>query len=118
MNTKFFELTEADASLAYYLMSIVVARCSGKQTDPDTDKDWTGYQNVTVSIVRSSKGMPDAMENHNVVSNNVYEFTVAELALDAGEDNYNPKVAAIGKAVTKLAIRRCSSHFFLKVELD
>ena len=73
---------------------------------------------MTISIVRSSKGMPEAMEKHNVVSNNIFEFTVAELAMDAEDEDCNPKVSAIGRAVSKLAIRRCSSHFFLKVELD
>lgn len=116
-NIKFFELTEADATNAYYIMSIVADRCAGNQTDPDTDKDWTGYNNVTISIVRSSKGLPEAIENHNVVSNNVFVFTVRELAEDAVSDDCNPKVSAIGKAVTKLAIKRCSSHSFLKVEL-
>ncbi len=62
--------------------------------------------------------MPEAIHNHNVVSNNVFKFTVAELAAEADEKNTNPKVSAIGKAVSKLAIRRCNSHFFLKVELE
>ena len=117
-NIKFFELTDAEESLAYFLLSKITARCAGFDKDPDTGQDWKGFKNVTISIVRSSKGFPEAMDVHNVVSGNVYEFTVEELAKDAEDDDCNPKVMAIGKVVSKLAIRRCSSHFFLKVELD
>ncbi len=116
--TKYFELTEADAVNAYFIMSRVVDRCAGMEKDPDTGQDWTTYNDVTISIIRSTRSMPEARENHNVVSNNIFKFTVAELAEDASMDNTNPKVSAIGRAVSKLAIRRCSSHFFLKVDLE
>lgn len=116
--TKIFQLTDADAENAYYIMSFVVGRCAGIQEDPDTGEDWTKYKNVTVSIIRSTKDIEEALESHNVVSNNVFKFTVAELAEDAAQDHYNDKIFAIGAAVGKLPIRRCSSRFYLKVEVE
>lgn len=110
--THFFELTEPSSEMGYYIMYMIASRCAG-----ESDEDWSSYENATVSIVRSAMNMPEAMENHNVVSNYVFQFETLELADDINYGD-NPKVFAIGKAVSKLAIKRCRSHFFIKVELE
>lgn len=110
--TYFFELTEASPQMGYFVMYQIASRCAG-----EADEDWSCYENATVSIVRSAMNMPEAMKSHNVVSNYVFQFETLELADDINYGD-NPKVFAIGMAVSKLAIKRCSSHFFIKVELE
>ena len=112
--TKYFELTENDGVSTLMLLKFLADRCLGLAKDPDTEEDWTGYKNITFSIVRSAKNMPEAMNNHNVVSGYVYKFSVVEF----GGAAFSPKVTEMVEAVKKLPIRRCSSHFFLKVDLD
>lgn len=116
--TKYFELSEANPVNAYMIMQMVAARCAGKDIDPDSNQDWTSFEYCDVSIIRSSKGMPEAMDNHNIVSNLTFEFTVKELAEDFTSEDTNPKVEQLGHSVAKLPIRRVPSHFFLKVELS
>ena len=114
-DTKYFELLEPGSFQAYHIMSMVAGRCAGAQEDPDTNESWAKYENVDISIIRSSKPMPAAKENHNQVSDNLWEFTVEELAEDYSSDDTNPYVEQIGHAVAKLPIGRVSSHFFIKV---
>jgi hypothetical protein len=116
--TKYFKLTEANPINVYMIMQIVAARCAGKDKDPDSNHDYTSYEYCDISIIRSSKAMPEAMKNHNVVSNLTFEFSVQELAEDFTSENTNPKVEHLGHSVAKLPIRRAPSHFFLKVELS
>lgn len=78
--TKYFDLTEVDSFQAYRIISMIAGRCAGADIDPDTNESWTKYENADISIVRSSKPMPAAMDNHNQVSDNLWEFTVEELA--------------------------------------
>ena len=116
--TKYFELMEAEAFQAYGIMSMVAGRCAGEDVDPDTNESWEKYENVDISIIRSSKPMPAAKESHNQVSDNLWEFTVEELAQDYSSDDTNPYVEQIGHAVAKLPIGRVSSHFFIKVTVS
>lgn len=113
--TKYFELMEADSFQAYGIMAMVTGRCAGEEVDPDTKDSWAKYENVDIPIIRLSKSMPAAMDNHNQVSDNLWEFTVEELAEDYYSHGTNPYVEQIGRAVTKLPIGRVSSHFFMKV---
>ena len=115
---KYFELVEADSFQAYGIMSMIVGRCAGDQKDPDTNESWAKYENVDISIIRSSEPMPVAKDNHNQVSDNLWEFTVEELAKDYSSDDTNPYVEQIGHAVAKLPIGKVSSHFFIKVTLS
>ncbi len=116
--TKYFELLQADSVQAYMIMQMVSSRCAGQEKDPESGQDWSSYENVDISIVRSSKPMPEAMDKHNVVSNLVFEFTVQELADDYTSEECNPYVEQIGAAVKRLPIGHSPSHFFLKVVLE
>lgn len=85
--TKYFELLEPGSFQAYHIMSMVAGRCAGAQEDPDTNESWAKYENVDISIIRSSKPLPAAVEDHNQVSDNLWEFTVEELAEDYSNPN-------------------------------
>lgn len=117
-NTRFFELLSADHLQTSWIMTIIVGRCAGVNMDPDSDESWENFKDIDISIVRSSKPMPEAMEIHNQVSDNLWEFTVEELAEDYTSDDTNPYVEQICHAVAKLPIGRVSSHFFVKVVLS
>lgn len=115
---KIFELNEANPSICYQIMSIIAGRCAGKETDPDSGEGWDKYENIDISIIRSTKPISQALENHNVVSDLTWEFTVKELADDYSSDDTIPEISDIGHEVVKLPIGRTSSHFFIKVELS
>ena len=115
---KIFELHEPNPIIAYQVMSIIACRCAGKETDPDSGEGWDKYENIDISIIRSTKPISQALENHNVVSDLIWEFTVKELADDYSSDDTIPEISDIGHEVVKLPIGRTSSHFFIKVELS
>lgn len=115
---KFFDLTQGDFFNGIMIMRIISARCAGHEKDPDTNEDWTCYKNIDISVIRSRYTMPDAIRNHNVVNNLIYEFTVEELAEDYISDECNPDVENMCHHITRLPIGRNSSHFFIKVELE
>ena len=116
--TKYFELLDANPLQVYYIMSMVAGRSAGEEKDPDSGEDWSKYKNVDISIVRSSKPMPEAMDKHNLVSDLLWEFTVDELSEDYSSSDCNLDVENIGKEVKNLPIGKSSSHFFVKVELS
>lgn len=116
--TKYFELLEANPLQVYYIMSMVAGRCAGEEKDSDSGEDWSKYKNVDISIVRSLKPMPEAMDKHNLVSDLLWEFTVDELSEDYSSSDCNIDVENIGKEVKNLPIGKSSSHFFVKVELS
>ena len=70
---KYFELVEADSFQAYGIMSMIVGRCAGDQKDPDTNESWAKYENVDISIIRSSEPMPVAKDNHNQLQKAIIE---------------------------------------------
>lgn len=113
--TKYFELIGAESFQAYNIMSIIAGRCAGENVDPDTNESWAKFKNVDISIIRSSKPMPAAMNNHNQISDYLWEFTVKELAEDYISSDTNPFVEQIGHTVARLPIGRTSSHYFIKV---
>jgi len=115
--TKYFELFSTEPEQTYYILYSIAARCAGKEQDPDTGKDWSNYEDIDISIIRSSKPMPEAMEKYNVVSNLIFEFTVNELAKDCSSDVCNDGVKSIAKAISNLPIGRNNSHFLIKVDV-
>lgn len=114
-NTTFFEILSADPIQVNWIMTIIVGRCAGVNMDPDSDESWENFENIDISIVRSAKTLPEAMDNHNQVSDNLWEFTVEELETDFRSDDINPHVEQIVKTVLLLPIGRVSSHFYIKV---
>lgn len=118
METKFFDIPYADAQAVYQIMAIVSGRCAGEAVDPDSGEGWQKFENVDISVVRSTKRMPEALESHNQVSDLRWEFTVAELAADYSSPDCNEDVFEIGHEVGKLPIGRNSSHYYIKVELS
>lgn len=115
--TKFFELYDANPFNLYYVIYMIAERCAGKQTDPDSGETWENYENIDISIVRSIKPMPDAINQNNQVSDLKWEFVKEELVSDLEDSETNPDIESIGNAVKNLPIGKTTSHFFVKVEL-
>lgn len=116
--TKYFEICDTSSMGMAIIMETITSRCAGASMNTDKDNDWSVYENVDISFVRSSKPMPKAMEQHNQVSDYLWEFTVEELASDYNSPDTNSDVEDIINAVKLLPVGRVSSHFFVKVELS
>lgn len=113
--TKYFEIHEARAHNLYYIISMITARCAGAYKDPDTNEDWTGYENIDVSIVRTRD--VNNLDAATQVSDLMWEFTVEELAAEYSSSDCMPEIFDMGHEVAKLPIGRVRSSYFVKVEL-
>lgn len=116
--TKIFEIYEANSAFVYYIMSMVAGRCAGEQEDPDGE-DWTKYDNIDVSIVKSTKAIDKgAFENHSQVGDLRWEYTVEEFAEDYKSVEPLLDIDEIGSEVQRLPVGRSMFHFYIKVELS
>lgn len=115
--TKIFEIYEANSAFVYYIMSMVAGRCAGAQEYPDGE-EWTKYDNIDISIVKSTKGIENgAFETHSQVGDLRWEYTVEEFAEDYKSEFPLLDIDEIGREVQRLPVGRSMFHFYIKVEL-
>lgn len=77
--------------------------------------DWSKYDEIDVSIVRSKNLNVDDENSYVVISDNCTTFTVAELAEDCVSDDCNPKVEAIMKFIKTLPVGKVPGKFYVRV---
>ncbi len=115
--TKIFEIYDSNSAAAYYIMSMIAGRCAGMQEDPDGE-DWTKYDNIDISIVKSTKGIENgAFENHNQVGDLRWEYTVKEFADDYNSQECLLDIDDIGHEISRLPIGKSYFHYYIKAEL-
>ena len=113
---KIFELYDTHPVTVYSTMSMIAGRCAGMQEDPDGE-DWTKYDNIDISIVKSTKQIMEAFDSHEQVGDLRWEYTIKEMAEDYKSEECLLDIDDIGKEVRKLPIGRCFFHYYIKAEL-
>lgn len=111
VDEKFYEITDAYSFLL--VMSEVTEMCAVL----DEGEGWAMYDEVDISIVRSTNLDEDDENSYNVVSDNCTTFDVIELAQDSIDDDTNPKVEAIYKFVKNLPIGKAKGKYYVRASV-